>query len=49
MISNNIENFLKVNHDFLRFYHNAEMDGKPFNAYIFFFKKKNKSTHVKAC
>jgi len=43
MISNNIENFLKVDHDFLRFYYNAEMGGKPFNAF-FFLKKKNQHT-----
>jgi hypothetical protein len=40
MISNNIENFLKVDHDFLRFYYTAEMGGKPFNAF-FFLKKIN--------
>lgn len=45
MISNNIENFLKVDHDFLRFYHNVEMGGKPFNAYFFFLKKKQINTH----
>jgi hypothetical protein len=43
MISNNIENFLKVDHDFLRFYHNAEMGGKPFKH--FFKKKKQINTH----
>jgi hypothetical protein len=43
MISNNIENFLKVDHDFLRFYHNAEMGGKHFKN--FFLKKKQINTH----
>jgi hypothetical protein len=47
MISNNIENFLKVDHDFLRFYYNAEMGGKPFNAFFFFLKKnQHTSKHV---